>query len=73
MLETVVQQIAEIIAGIVLAQICVPGASVVYAPSATTMDMRSGVFAGGTPEGMLIIDKELDDELDAFVKAELQR
>jgi trimethylamine--corrinoid protein Co-methyltransferase len=54
MLETVVQQNAEILAGIVLAQLSVPGAPVVYAPSATIMDMRSGSLAYGSPEGMLI-------------------
>lgn len=54
MLESVVQQNAEILAGIVLAQLSVPGAPVVYAPSATTMDMRNGALACGKPEGMLI-------------------
>ena len=54
LMDTVVLQNAELLAGIVLAQIVTPGAPVVYGPSATAADMQSGDFFSGTPEGMLI-------------------
>jgi trimethylamine--corrinoid protein Co-methyltransferase len=54
LMDTVVLQNAELLAGIVLAQIITPGAPVVYGPSATAADMQSGDFFCGTPEGMLI-------------------
>ena len=53
-MDTVVLQNAELLAGIVLAQIVRPGAPVVYGPSATAAEMKSGDFFCGTPEGMLI-------------------
>ena len=54
LMDTVVLQNAELLAGIVLAQIVQPGAPVVYGPSATAADMKSGDYFCGTPEGMLI-------------------
>ena len=54
LMDTVVLQNAELLAGIVLVQIIQPGAPVVYGPSATAADLRSGDFFCGTPEGMLI-------------------
>lgn len=49
-----VLQNAEILAGIVLAQLVRPGAPVVYCPSASVADMRTGGYITGSPEGMLI-------------------
>ena len=54
LMDTVVLQNAELLAGVVLAQIAQPGAPVVYGPSATAADMKSGDYFCGTPEGMLI-------------------
>ena len=54
LMDTVVLQNAELLAGIVLAQMVQPGAPVVYGPSATAADMKSGDYFCGTPEGMLI-------------------
>ncbi len=54
LMDTVVLQNAELLAGIVLAQIVQPGAPIVYGPSATAADMKSGAYFCGTPEGMLI-------------------
>jgi trimethylamine--corrinoid protein Co-methyltransferase len=54
LMDTVVVQNAELLAGIVLTQLVEPGAPVVYGPSATAADMQSGDFFCGTPEGMLI-------------------
>ena len=54
MIETVVLQNAELLAGIVLAQLVKPGAPCVYGPSATAADMKTGAYVAGTPEGMLI-------------------
>ncbi len=54
LMDTVVLQNAELLAGIVLTQIVQPGAPVVYGPSATAADMKSGDYFCGTPEGMLI-------------------
>jgi trimethylamine--corrinoid protein Co-methyltransferase len=54
LMDTVVLQNAELLAGIVLTQIIQPGAPVVYGPSATAADMKTGDYFCGTPEGMLI-------------------
>jgi trimethylamine:corrinoid methyltransferase-like protein len=54
LMGTVVLQNAEILAGIVLAQLVRPGAPVVYCPSASVADMRTGGYITGSPEGMLI-------------------
>jgi len=54
LMDTVVLQNVELLAGIVLSQIVEPGAPVVYGPSATAADMKTGGYLSGTPEGMLI-------------------
>jgi trimethylamine--corrinoid protein Co-methyltransferase len=43
-------QNAEILAGIVLAQLCREGAPVVYASGSSNVDMRTGAFCVGSPE-----------------------
>lgn len=45
-----VQQNAEILAGVVLAQVVDPGTPVVYEPRLTVMDMRTGQSIWGNPE-----------------------
>ena len=45
-----VQQNAEILAGIMLAQVVRPGAPVVYGSFTSNVDMKSGSPAFGTPE-----------------------
>lgn len=50
-----VQQNAEILAGIALAQLVSPGTPVVYGSTSTNMDMRTGAMAIGSPELSLII------------------
>jgi trimethylamine---corrinoid protein Co-methyltransferase len=47
---SLVQQNAEILAGIVLAQAVAPGHPVVYEPRLTVMDMRTGQSIWGNPE-----------------------
>ncbi|MBT4287868.1 MAG: trimethylamine--corrinoid methyltransferase, partial [Deltaproteobacteria bacterium] len=54
LLGTAVLQNVELLAGIVLAQMTRPGAPVVYATASTTGYMKTGAFAAGTPEAMLI-------------------
>jgi len=51
---TLVVHNAEVLSGIVLAQLAGPGAPVVYGSSTTAMDLRSGAAAVGTPEIALI-------------------
>jgi len=53
-LGTAVLQNTELLAGIVLTQMTRPGAPIVYATASTTGDMKTGAFAAGTPEAMLI-------------------
>jgi trimethylamine--corrinoid protein Co-methyltransferase len=43
-------QNAEILAGIVIAQLCREGTPVVYASGSSNVDMRSGAFCVGSPE-----------------------
>ena len=50
-----VQQNAEILAGIALAQLVAPGTPVVYGSTSTNMDMRTGAMAIGSPELSLVI------------------
>jgi len=66
MMETVVLQNAELLAAIVLAQIVRPGAPVVYGPSATTADMRTGDYCSGAPEGMLMNIANIQMALDFY-------
>ena len=54
LLGTAVLQNVELLAGIVLAQMTRPGTPVVFAAASTTGDMKTGSFAAGTPEAMLI-------------------
>jgi len=54
LLGTAVLQNVEILAGIVLTQLIRPGAPIVYATASTTGYMKSGSFAAGSPEAMLI-------------------
>ncbi len=51
---TLVVQNAEVLAGVVLAQLIRPGAPVVYGTFASNMDMRHGTFVLGGPELALI-------------------
>ncbi len=50
-----VQQNAEILAGIALAQLISPGTPAVYGSTSTNMDMRTGAMAIGSPELSLVI------------------
>ncbi|MGD8622534.1 MAG: trimethylamine methyltransferase family protein [Anaerolineales bacterium] len=50
-----VQQNAEILAGIALAQLVAPGAPAVYGSTSTNMDMRTGAMAIGSPELSLVV------------------
>jgi len=49
------QQNAEILAGIVLAQLVSPGTPVVYGATSTNMDMKTGAMAIGSPELSLMV------------------
>ncbi|NTV04487.1 hypothetical protein HGA89_06225, partial [bacterium] len=44
------QQHAEVLAGVVLAQVAAPGTPVYYGPRLSAVDPRSGVVVSGTPE-----------------------
>jgi len=54
LIGTTVLQNAEILSGIVLAQLINPGSPVVYAVSSSPGYLKSGRFVGGSPEMMLI-------------------
>lgn len=54
LLGTVVQQNAEILAGIVFIQLINPGNPVVYSTASTTAFMKRASYCAGTPEAMLI-------------------
>ena len=51
---TVVQHNAEVLSGLALGQLVKPGAPMFYSSSTTTMDMRFGTAAVGSPEGALL-------------------
>ena len=51
---TLIQQTAEVISGIVLAQVVNPGTPVIFGTCAAAMDMRNGMIALGGVEGALI-------------------
>jgi trimethylamine--corrinoid protein Co-methyltransferase len=51
MASALVQQNAEVLAGVALTQLVRPGAPVVYGGFTTNVDMKSGGPAFGTPEG----------------------
>jgi trimethylamine--corrinoid protein Co-methyltransferase len=63
---TVVQQNAEILAGIVLIQLINPGNPVVYCPSSTAANMRSGSYITSPPEAFLINCANLQMALDLY-------
>ncbi len=46
----IAQQNAEVLAGVVLAQLAAPGTPVYYGPRLSAVDPRSGVVVSGTPE-----------------------
>jgi trimethylamine--corrinoid protein Co-methyltransferase len=50
-----VQQNAEILAGIALTQLIAPGTPAIYGSTSTNMDMRTGAMAIGSPELSLVI------------------
>jgi trimethylamine--corrinoid protein Co-methyltransferase len=52
---TLVQQNAEVLAGIALAQLISPGTPVVYGSTSTNMDMRTGAMAIGSPELSMLV------------------
>ncbi|MFZ5592387.1 MAG: trimethylamine methyltransferase family protein [Bacillota bacterium] len=51
---TLVQQNAEVLAGLVLAQLSRPGAAFMYGSYCAPLDLRTGVFASGSPETALM-------------------
>jgi trimethylamine--corrinoid protein Co-methyltransferase len=51
----IAQQNAEILAGIVLAQLIQPGLPVIYGSTSTNVDMRTGALAIGSPELSLCV------------------
>ncbi len=63
---TVVQQNAEILAGIILIQLINPGNPVVYCPSSTAANMRSAGYITGPPEAFLINCANLQMALDLY-------
>jgi trimethylamine--corrinoid protein Co-methyltransferase len=51
---TVVQHNAEVLSGLTLGQLVKPGAPMFYSSSTTTLDMRFGAAAVGSPEGAVL-------------------
>ncbi|MCF8107603.1 MAG: trimethylamine methyltransferase family protein [Desulfohalobiaceae bacterium] len=51
---TVVQHNAEVLSGLTLGQLMKPGAPMFYSSSTTTLDMRFGTAAVGSPEGAVL-------------------
>lgn len=66
LLGTVVQQNTEILAAIVLVQLINPGNPIVYSPSSTAANMRSGGYITGPPEASLINTANLQMALDLY-------
>lgn len=54
MVTTVIQQNAEILAGIVLAQLVNPGTPVLYCPASAVPNMKTASYITGSPESNLI-------------------
>jgi len=54
LIGTVIQQNAELLAGIVLTQLINPGNPVIYLPASTVADMSDASYITGSPEGTLI-------------------
>ena len=51
---TVVQHNAEVLSGLALGQLVKPGAPMIYSSSTTSLDMRFGAAAVGSPEGAVL-------------------
>ncbi|MFB0547099.1 MAG: trimethylamine methyltransferase family protein [Anaerolineae bacterium] len=51
---TLVEQAANVLAGVVLAQLVNPGVPCIFAIASGIMDMRTGAYAGSAPESNLI-------------------
>jgi trimethylamine--corrinoid protein Co-methyltransferase len=65
LMGTVLQQNAEILAGLVLTQLINPGTPFIYSPASAVPNMRLGSYIGGSPESNLIniAGIQLADEL----------
>ena len=57
---------AEILAGLVMAQLAKPGAPVVYVSGGTVADFRTGLYSGGGPESNLIVIAGLQMAIDLY-------
>lgn len=66
LIGTVTQQNAEILAGIILAQLVNPGNPVIYSNGSTVANMKNGKFVTGSPEMMLIQLAGLQMGLDYY-------
>jgi trimethylamine--corrinoid protein Co-methyltransferase len=51
---TVVQHNAEVLSGLTLGQLVKPGTPMIYSSSTTSLDMRFGAAAVGSPEGAIL-------------------
>jgi len=66
LIGTVTQQNAEILAGIILAQLVNPGNPVIYSNGSAVANMKNGKFVTGSPEMMLIQLAGLQMTLDYY-------
>jgi trimethylamine--corrinoid protein Co-methyltransferase len=66
LIGTVIQQNAEILAGIILAQLVNPGNPVVYSNGSAVANMKNGNFTTGSPEMMLIHIAGMQMSLDRY-------
>ncbi len=65
-LGVVVQQNAEILAGLTLVQLVTPGNPVVYCPASTAANMKIASYVTGPPEAFLINTANLQLALDLY-------
>ncbi len=65
-LGVVVQQNAEILAGLTLVQLITPGNPVVYCPASTAANMKIASYVTGPPEAFLINTANLQLALDLY-------
>lgn len=65
-LGVVVQQNAEILAGLTLVQLITPGNPVVYSPASTAANMKIASYITGPPEAFLINTANLQLALDVY-------
>jgi len=65
-LGVVVQQNAEILAGLTLIQLITPGNPVVYSPASTAANMKIASYITGPPEAFLINTANLQLALDVY-------